>query len=191
MKNSFDLFDATERKIARGLRIWGAYAEDINLVFGLAVNGDEKYWKISNSNCRCVKEFDEQTVYHIAVDAKKWIRFLSNIISFDDLAFGGHIKVRQGSKGYSTKFHRLLRGLNSRKHLLTVISHALEEKNDVYMLKYYNGKNYKLKRYCPHQGYDLIDVEVEVDGCLTCPAHGWKFEIESKTCIRGDKNLSL
>lgn len=39
-------------------------------------------------------------------------------------------------------------------------------------------KNHK----CPHRGYDMRKVK-PVNGCLTCPLHGLKFDAETHECL--------
>jgi len=39
------------------------------------------------------------------------------------------------------------------------------------------------KGKCPHRGYDLSQVEA-VDGIITCPLHGLKFNAETKQLIK-------
>ena len=52
------------------------------------------------------------------------------------------------------------------------------------------GKFYAIKDSCPHQGDPLS--RGSLDGMtLTCPGHGWKFDLKSGRCIKGDEELSL
>ncbi len=39
------------------------------------------------------------------------------------------------------------------------------------------GRSYELNRYCPHNGADLIDADVDADGNLICPRHSWRFKL--------------
>lgn len=191
MKKSEIVFNLTERKIDRALRIWGGFGADLNFVFGLEIDDYQKYWLINSSQVNEVSEFNDCELYKIVVTHDKWLRFLNDQISFDDLAFGGHMLVFQGERGYSTKFHRLLRGLNSIKHLKAVLQSELKKNDYAQMTKTYRDKPYIMKRFCPHHGYDMIDCEVDDHGHITCPAHGWKFDIVSRKCLRGDRNLTL
>lgn len=45
----------------------------------------------------------------------------------------------------------------------------------------HKGKKLKCKR-CPHKGVDLSTIPV-VDGVITCPAHGLRYDAESHVCI--------
>ena len=39
------------------------------------------------------------------------------------------------------------------------------------------GRGYELNRYCPHNGADLIDADVDTDGNVICPRHSWRFKL--------------
>lgn len=41
-----------------------------------------------------------------------------------------------------------------------------------------HGIIYALDNCCPHMGGPLAEGEIE-NGCVTCPWHGWQFEISS------------
>jgi nitrite reductase (NADH) small subunit len=54
------------------------------------------------------------------------------------------------------------------------------------------GKIYALDNACPHMGGPLGEGEIE-GSIVTCPWHGWQFEIESGACVNvpGDDATSL
>jgi nitrite reductase/ring-hydroxylating ferredoxin subunit/alkylhydroperoxidase/carboxymuconolactone decarboxylase family protein YurZ len=42
---------------------------------------------------------------------------------------------------------------------------------------------------CPHQS-TMLPATPDGDGCLTCPKHGWRFDLESGACVaNGDRPL--
>ena len=46
------------------------------------------------------------------------------------------------------------------------------------------GKIYALKNVCPHQHFSLLHEGEICDGAVTCPMHGWTFDLatgESRT----------
>lgn len=45
-----------------------------------------------------------------------------------------------------------------------------------------NGIIYALENSCPHMGGPLGDGDID-DGTVTCPWHGWQFDIASGCCI--------
>src|SRR5262245_60986500 len=44
------------------------------------------------------------------------------------------------------------------------------------------GEVFALDRYCPHEGYPLEEGDVTGE-TLTCPWHGWCFDLRSGTCL--------
>ncbi len=44
-----------------------------------------------------------------------------------------------------------------------------------------NGSVYALDNSCPHQGGPLGEGFIE-EGCVTCPWHGWQFDLKTGAC---------
>lgn len=47
-----------------------------------------------------------------------------------------------------------------------------------------NGRTYAVPLYCPHQGLPL-DAEPDSAGIITCPWHGYRFDIATGDCVSG------
>ena len=58
---------------------------------------------------------------------------------------------------------------------------SLPKGQDVVLFKI-NGTVYALDNACPHMGGPLGEGEVEND-VVTCPWHGWQFNIKTGECI--------
>jgi nitrite reductase (NADH) small subunit len=43
---------------------------------------------------------------------------------------------------------------------------------------------------CPHRGGPLSDGLV-ADGCVTCPLHGWRFDLRTGSALSGDGALTV
>lgn len=53
---------------------------------------------------------------------------------------------------------------------------------------YRNKRNYKVyDSRCPHQSSDIPLSAHHANGTLTCPKHGWSFDIQSGDCIKKGK----
>ena len=47
-------------------------------------------------------------------------------------------------------------------------------------MKNKNGHIFEINRFCPHNGADLCNAEINSDNHLVCPRHGWKFDLLNK-----------
>lgn len=48
-----------------------------------------------------------------------------------------------------------------------------------------NGEIFALENACPHMGGPLAEGEISLEDskvCVTCPWHGWQFELSTGTC---------
>ena len=52
-----------------------------------------------------------------------------------------------------------------------------------------NGKIFALNNICPHQQTALIYDGFIEEGCVVCPAHGWKFDLRTGNKKSGSKGL--
>jgi len=52
-----------------------------------------------------------------------------------------------------------------------------------------SGKIYALSNVCPHQHTALIYDGFVEDGCVICPAHGWKFNLHDGKKSEGSCGL--
>lgn len=53
-----------------------------------------------------------------------------------------------------------------------------------------DGSVYALEMTCKHQGADLSGGKVE-DGVVTCPRHGWTYDLETGKCLSHPTGLPL
>ena len=54
----------------------------------------------------------------------------------------------------------------------------------------YNGKNYEVNRFCPHNGADLKNARIDNDGNIVCPRHSWQFNLNNKgRCINANATI--
>ena len=187
--NSADLITSTQDLVQRALITVGPKAAEIDLKFGLTLSGETKYWCINNGTLSHSLPGRQTNSYEISTSKDFWSRYIAGKITYDSLAFGGHIRIFQGKKGYSSTFHRILRGIHSDINLKQ-LSDSISIPKET-MIRFFNGKKIVLQRFCPHQGYDLLDVQIDRNGLITCPAHAWKFDCLTGRCVRGDHTSSL
>ena len=57
------------------------------------------------------------------------------------------------------------------------------ERHDILLL-HQSGHSYLIENFCPHRGISLSKGIVS-SGAITCPGHGFQFELSSGRCIKG------
>ena len=50
----------------------------------------------------------------------------------------------------------------------------------IVIVNHVDGKNYEINRYCPHNGADLKNANIDNNGNLICPRHSWSFNLKNK-----------
>ncbi len=48
-----------------------------------------------------------------------------------------------------------------------------------------SGDHFAVSRRCRHLGADLAEGSIDSDGCLVCPWHGAKYDVDSGRMVRG------
>ena len=52
-----------------------------------------------------------------------------------------------------------------------------------------NGEYFAVGRKCRHLRADLAQGSIDPDGCLVCPWHGAKYDVESGEMVRGQQGI--
>lgn len=52
-----------------------------------------------------------------------------------------------------------------------------------------DGDLFAVTRRCRHLFADLADGSIDENGCLTCPWHGAKYEVETGRMVRGPQGI--
>jgi nitrite reductase/ring-hydroxylating ferredoxin subunit len=52
-----------------------------------------------------------------------------------------------------------------------------------------NGEYFAVGRKCRHLRADLAQGSIDPDGCLVCPWHGAKYDVESGEMVRGPQGI--
>jgi nitrite reductase/ring-hydroxylating ferredoxin subunit len=51
------------------------------------------------------------------------------------------------------------------------------------------GKVFAVSRRCRHLGADLADGSIDSDGCLVCPWHASKYDVDTGRMVRGPQGV--
>jgi nitrite reductase/ring-hydroxylating ferredoxin subunit len=184
-----------EKKIKKNLAILGNISIEINLNLILKIEKNIYSWIIKNNEIKKIdnlieKKEDKSEFYEIGIKGNLFKKYLNNECEFDDLFFGGHLKISASKNGYNSVLIKMLRNLNNEINL------KLIKKNENFLtretiLVNFKKKVFKISKYCPHQNYSLKKALIDENGIVTCPAHGWKFDVVSGKCIKGDLSKKI
>ena len=193
--NKIDIARETKKKIKHSLTILGKASLDIKIFFNLETETINKTWMISDGEIIVYDKevYQQDYLYSYKISNDLWIKFLKNMTNYDNLALGGHIKIFQGKKAYNSLFHRMMRNIQSNFNLNLIAKFYIENKdnNKDFIILNFNNEIIKIKKYCPHQKYDLSKAKIKDEGILVCPAHKWEFDIKTGKCIKGDPNTNI
>lgn len=51
------------------------------------------------------------------------------------------------------------------------------------------GEHFAVTRRCRHLRADLADGSVDADGCLVCPWHGARYDVDTGRMVRGPQGI--
>ncbi len=141
-------------------------------------------------------ELNQSEYYKIRVKKSLLVKFANRNISFDDLSFSRLITIEQSPKGYDYRLVRALKAFHDPK-LARFVDSILDGTNQFLeptgFFEAKVGENaFLISDRCPHQGARLSPACVDDDGVsVTCPLHGWKFDLVTGQCLRGDSRAIL
>jgi len=159
------------------------------------------YWRISecpekmycidlvNKTIKITSHIKELNNYY-RITAPAWLvnKVLTREISWSDLALTFRVTIERVPDVYNTVIHGFLI-LDTNKIQSFCEKMQKTNINNERIIMMYQGKQYSILRYCPHQGADLSQGHLE-GALLVCPRHQWKFDIKNngkciynETCI--------
>jgi UDP-MurNAc hydroxylase len=121
----------------------------------------------------------ESSFYQIRAPSWEVARVLDGRISWEDFAHTFRIRLSREPDVYQTAISAFLRldAEDLNRFCAKILS--IESRQER-IVKEANGSRYVVDRYCPHQGGDLLYGWVEDNRYLTCPRHGWRFDLEKE-----------
>jgi len=176
-----------EKKLKTSLKILGEISMRMEINLSLKTEKKVYHWKIKNNE---ISKFYNLTkgkkeFYKIEIKNDLLKKYINNNCEFDELFFGGHLKITASKNGYNPILIKIFRYLNNQTNLKLVKKNEISLNKETILVKFKN-KKYKIKKFCPHQNYSLKKGIIDKKGIITCPAHGWKFNVVSGKCIKGD-----
>lgn len=121
---------------------------------------------------------DEANYYQINAPSWEVARVLDGRISWEDFAHTFRIRLGREPDVYQTIVSAFIRLEPADLNRFCAKILSIESRQER-IVKEANGNRYVVDRYCPHQGGDLMYGWIDEDRYLTCPRHGWRFDLES------------
>ncbi|HTT54334.1 MAG TPA: Rieske 2Fe-2S domain-containing protein [Streptosporangiaceae bacterium] len=123
------------------------------------------------------RDVGESSFYRIQAPSWEVARVLDDRISWEDFAHTFRMRLSREPDLYQTAISAFLRldAEDLNRFCAKILS--IESRQER-IIKEAGGSRYAVDRYCPHQGGDLLYGWVDEDRFLTCPRHGWRFDLE-------------
>lgn len=120
---------------------------------------------------------EEPNFYAVTLPSWEVARVLDGQLTWDDLAHTFRVRLDREPDIYQTIVSGFLRMEPEDIDWFCAKLLNIEERQERIVVEA-GGKRFAIDRFCPHQGGDLLHGWIEDGRYLTCPRHGWKFDLE-------------
>jgi UDP-MurNAc hydroxylase len=119
--------------------------------------------------------------------ASRWLPMLiDGSTPWEDFLLSLRLQASRDPDLYNDHLLGLLK-FADREALKAVEDFETAEKADEWITIHSEGRLYKVSRYCPHAGNDLLQTgEILPGGILQCGAHHYDFDLKSGRCINSE-----
>jgi len=117
----------------------------------------------------------------------RWLPALvDGSLPWEDFLLGLRLQASRNPDLYNDHLLGLLKFADP-EALKAVEDFETADKSDERITIHSEGKLYKVSRYCPHAGNDLLNTgEVLPGGILQCLAHHYDFSLETGKCLNSE-----
>jgi len=119
--------------------------------------------------------------------ASRWLPMLiDGSTPWEDFLLSLRLQASRDPDLYNDHLLGLLK-FADREALQAVEEFETAEKTDEWITIHSEGRLYRVSRYCPHAGNDLLQTgEILPGGILQCGAHHYDFDLKSGRCINSE-----
>ncbi len=135
-------------------------------------------------------EIPEEPYYMVSAPSWEVVRVLHGKLTWEDFSLTFRMRLSREPDIYQTLLQGFL--ILEAEDLDWFCAQLLNtnSKNERIVVEA-GGKRFAIDRYCPHQGGDLKSGWVSEERYLTCPRHGWKFDLANAgKCLSNDTCLN-
>tara|TARA_Y100000748_G_scaffold301364_1_gene301436 strand:- start:519 stop:1862 length:1344 start_codon:yes stop_codon:yes gene_type:complete len=138
---------------------------------------DEKIF-IDLSNKKILSKFKYDQPYEEIIADKKYFALMHSNERWQNIYLSLRAKVLREPDIFSNDLNIFLfSDLSNIRENFIITRNISNERVEVRNKK---GEIYEINRYCPHNGADLCNAQINSDNYLVCPRHGWKFDLNNK-----------
>ena len=119
--------------------------------------------------------------YEITVDARWLAGVVSGRTRWEELLLSLRISARREPDIYNDYLVGLLKHADLAALRAVEAFEAARDPEDTFLLEH-DGRMLEVGRYCPHDGEDLTETGVVVDGRMHCLGHNFEFDLTTGEC---------
>jgi len=119
--------------------------------------------------------------YEITVDGRWLAGVVSGRTRWEELLLSLRISARREPDIYNDYLVGLLKHADLAALRAVEAFEAARDPEDTFLLEH-NGRMLEVGRYCPHNGEDLTETGVVVDGTMHCLGHNFEFDLATGEC---------
>ena len=119
--------------------------------------------------------------YEITVDARWLAGVVSGRTRWEELLLSLRISARREPDIYNDYLVGLLKHADLAALRAVEAFEAARDPEDTFLLEH-DGRMLEVRRYCPHNGEDLTETGVVVDGKMRCLGHNFEFDLATGEC---------
>ncbi len=130
-----------------------------------------------------------EKLYVLEADCKYFALMSDPLIRWQDLSLSFRARLSRSPDVFNTFINIFLSSdiSNIKKAFETTLNISEER---IIRTEPNSGKMFEFHRYCPHNGADLSDAEIDHEGNIICPRHAWKFKLsEGGNCKENDATI--
>tara|TARA_Y100000591_G_scaffold319168_1_gene330906 strand:- start:833 stop:2323 length:1491 start_codon:yes stop_codon:yes gene_type:complete len=124
-------------------------------------------------------EYNNENYYLFKMTNQILKEIINYNVDWEEALLSTHINLKRYPDIFDPKFQLYLRHCNYPEQMNTI---KAINKNETFIHDSYPNK--QIQRWCPHMGEDLKTANV-CNGVITCPRHGWAWDINTGDCIKG------
>ena len=142
----------------------------------------EKFPKNYKADNECFFEFHISSIY--------WLSFVSGDICYDEIHYSKRFSTYHSDDGYKGALFNAFRASHDRALIADMREDILSNDNETFSV-IVDGVEKTFRARCPHLGIKFDPSNVNDNGELVCPGHGWRFSLQDGKCTFGDLNSTI